>query len=388
MAGRRGHGEGSIYQRESDGMWCCVVDLGRVNGKRKRRVIYGKTRKEVAEKLKKVLREQQQRIPIVPERTTVGEFLDRWLADVVAPAVRPKTHHSYAQLVRLHLKPGLGHHQLGKLAPEHVQVFLNERHASGLSPRTVQYLRAILRRALNQALRWGAIARNVATLVDPPRATKPEMRPLDPSEARRLLDAVRGDRLEALYAVALALGLCQGEALGLRWQDVDLDAGILQVRVALQRIRGGEPRLVEPKTRQSRRVLPLPSSIAAHLRAHRTRQGEDRRAAGDAWQGERWDLVFCTGDGRPLDARHVVRYFKAHLKKAGLPDIRFHDLRHSCASLLIAQGVHPRVVMELLGHSTIALTMNTYAHVLPEAQRQAAAVIEGILAPPQSALDD
>ncbi len=177
------------------------------------------------------------------------------------------------------------------------------------------------------------------------------------------------------------MGLRQGEALGLRWQDVDLETGVLNVRVALQRVRGDKPRLVEPKTRQSRRTLPLPPTVVAQLRAHRARQLADHLRAGETWEGEAWDLVFATRTGTPLDARHVVYAFKTYLKCAGLPDIRFHDLRRSCASLLVAQGVHPRVVMEILGHSTITLTMNTYAHVLPEAQRQAANVMENLLCP-------
>lgn len=341
-------------------------------------MIYGKTRKEVAEKLKIVLRDQQRGLPIATERQTVGQFLDRWLTDVAKPKLRPKTYHSYAALVRLHLKPALGHVQLAKLEPVQVQAMMNAKLESGLSPRTVQYLRAVLRRAIGQALKWGLVARNVVTLTDPPRVTRPEMQTLTPPQARVFLDAVRSDRLEALYAVALAMGLRQGEALGLRWQDVDLDAGVLRVRVALQRVRGDEPRLAEPKTRQSRRSLPLPPAVAAQLRAHRTRQLEERLIAGPGWEGERWDLVFCTALGRPLDARHVVYSFKRYLRRAALPDIRFHDLRHSCASLLLAQNVHPRVVMELLGHSTITLTMNTYSHVLPEAQRQAAALMDGL----------
>ncbi len=378
MGNRRGHGEGSIYQRESDGKWCTSVDLGRMEGKRRRKVIYGRTRKEVAEKLKVVLREQQQGLPVIVERQTVGQFLERWLEDVARPRLRPKTYHSYAQLVRLHLAPTLGHHQLSKLAPQQVQAMMNAKLASGLSPRTVQYLRAVLRRAIGQALKWGLVSRNVVLLTDPPRVTRPEIATLTPVQARAFLDAVKGARLESLYAVALALGLRQGEALGLRWQDVDFDGGVLHVRVALQRVRGEPARLVEPKTRQSRRTLPMPAIIVAQLRAHHDRQLTECVTAGPAWQGEHWGLVFCTATGTPLDARHVVFYFKRQLRHAGLPDIRFHDLRHSCASLLLAQNVHPRVVMEILGHSTIALTMNTYSHVLPEAQRQAATLMDDL----------
>jgi integrase len=379
MGKRRGNGEGSIYRRESDGIWCTSVDLGYVNGRRKRKVIYGKTRKEVAEKLKVVLRDQQQGLPIVVERQTVAQYLARWLADVVRPSVRPRTYQSYAMHVRLYLTPALGHYQLAKLRPEHVQAMMNQmleaggKDGQGLSPRTVQYARAVLRRALNQALKWGMVPRNVATLVDPPRSRTPRFTTLTPEQGRMLLDAARGDRLEALYRVALSLGLRQGEALGLRWEDVDLQAGTLRVAVALQRV-DGKLQLVEPKTDRSRRTLFLPTALVNALKAHRTRQLQERLLAGDRWRDS--GLVFTSRIGTPLEPRNVTRAYKALLTRAGLTDIRFHDLRHSCASLLVAQGLHPRVVMETLGHSQISLTMNTYAHVLAEVQREAALTMD------------
>ena len=379
--GKAAQGAGNIRKR-ADGRWEARYSHTGPDGKSQRRSIFGKTQREVREGLTAALRAIDQGEAPITERQTVGQFLDRWLTDVAKPTVRPKTYHSYAALIRLHLAPALGHHQLAKLGPEHVQKMMNQKLAAGLSPRTVQYLRAVLRRALGQAVKWGVATRNVATLTDPPRVERPEMQVLTPDQARAFLDTVRGDRLEALYAVALALGLRQGEALGLRWQDVDLDADVLHVRVALQRIRGEKARLVEPKTRQSRRTLPLPPPIVAQLRTHRARQLEDRLLAGRRWQGEEWGLVFATTLGGPLDARHVVYYFKRQLGRAGLPDIRFHDLRHSCASLLLAQNVHPRVVMEILGHSTITLTMNTYSHVMPQAQRQAVELLQGLFAAP------
>lgn len=380
MGSRRGHGEGSIYRRESDGKWCCVVDLGRVNGKRKRKTIYGRTRKEVAEKLKAVLRDQQQGLPIAVARQTVGLFLERWLAEVARPTLRDSTYASYQSKITLYILPTLGTTQLSALTPQHVQTMMIVMRERGLSPRSVQYARAILRKALNQALRWGLVARNVAVLTDAPRVERPDIRPLDPVGAARLLAAVHGDRLEALYTVALALGLRQGEALGLRWRDVDFEVGVLHVRVALQRLPNESPRLVEPKTRQSRRSLPLPGVVAAQLRDHRARQQAERECVGTSWPEDDWDLVFTTARGGPVSAVTLTKQFKRHLAAIGLPDMRFHDLRHSCASLLVAQGIHPRIVMEILGHSTIALTMNTYSHVLPAAQRQAADAMDHLLA--------
>lgn len=239
----------------------------------------------------------------------------------------------------------------------------------------MQYTRAVLRKALNQALRWGLVTKNAATLADPPKAEPREIRPLDPDEARRFLDAARGDRLEALYSVALSLGLRMGEILGLRWEDVDLDARTLTVRKQLQRL-DGKPQLVDLKTRQSRRTLALPAGLAGALREHRKRQLEARLLAGERWRGEDWGLVFTSTIGTPLDPRNLTDRYKALLARAGLPALRFHDLRHSCASLLIAQGIPAKIVMETLGHSQISLTLNTYAHVFPEVQRQAAEAMD------------
>jgi integrase len=375
MASRRGHGEGAIYLRESDQRWVASVDLGSANGKRKRKVLYGKTRKDVAEKLKVVLREQQQGLPIHAERQTVGQYLSAWLTDVVKPSVRPKTFRSYEGIVRIHLTPALGRYQIAKLTPQHVQQLLNAKLAAGLSPRSVQYLRDVLRNALGQAMKWGLVTRNVATLAEPPRVPHHEMRFLTPDQARGLLAASRGERLEALYTVALALGLRQGESLGLRWQDVDFAAGTLHVRYALQRV-DGTLQLVEPKTNQSRRTLNMPPTVTTALQAHRERQELDRSAAGDRWVET--GLVFTTRKGTPLDARNVTGWFKKLLTSAELPDMRWHDLRHSCASLLLAQRVPPRVAMEVLGHSHISQTMR-YSHVIPELQAAAAASMERVL---------
>lgn len=373
MGKRRGHGEGAIYQRESDGLWCTSVDLGVINGKRKRKVIYGKTRKEVAEKLKALHRDQLLGVKLSAEQLSTGVFLDRWLEQVVSVRNRPRTHISYSDTVRLYIKPHLATIPLLKLTPEHVQAMLNALSAQGLAPRTVAYTRAVLRKALNQAMRWGHVHRNVATLVDVPAARRHTIAPLTLEQARALLKAVQGHRLEALYRLTLSLGLRRGEALGLRWQDVDLEGKTLRIVMALQRIKG-KLVLDAPKTRSSARQLPLPDVLVITMRAHHAAQEEERAAAGEEWQEQ--GLVFPTGTGTPTEPRNLVRHFKDALRAAELPDTtRFHDLRHSCATFLIAQGVHPRVVMEILGHSQIGITMDTYAHVLPESQRQA---VDGI----------
>ncbi len=371
---RRGHNEGSIYRRK-DGRWTGVLTIG--GGKRK--YYYGRTRGEVQAKLASAAAGLNSGLtPPASERLTVGQFLTGWLSDTVKPSVRPSTFRGYESKVRTHILPGLGKQPLVKLTPQRLEAFFNHKRMAGLSPQTVQHLRAILRAALSDAVKWGLVQRNVAALVDGPRVPHHHIQPLSPDEARRLLEVVAPHRLGALFSVALAVGLRQGEALGLRWEDVDLDAGTLTVRKTLQRIEG-EFELVEPKTVRSRRTIALPSAAVDALRRHRARQVEERLKAGSMWKND-WGLVFTTATGRPLQGTNVTRTFQQVLAKAGLRRQRFHDLRHSCASLLLAQGVHPRVVMETLGHSQIGLTMNTYSHVLPPLQREAAVRMDEVLA--------
>jgi integrase len=284
--------------------------------------------------------------------------------------------HSYAQLIRLHLKPGLGQYRLAKLSPAHVQKFMNDKLAAGLSPRSVQYLRAVLRRALGLALKWRMVQVNAATLVDAPKTNRPEVNPFSPEEARAFLGAIKGDRLEALFTCALALGLRQGEALGLLWDDIDLQARTITVRGNLQRI-GHKLQLVEPKTRRSRRTLTLPQTTAAALRTHYRRQLEEKVKAGARWHDT--GFVFTSVIGTPLEPRNVVRRFHAVLKEAGLRHQRFHDLRHCAATLLLAQGVELRTIMEILGHSQISITADLYTHVIPAVKREAADLMDGIL---------
>lgn len=223
----------------------------------------------------------------------------------------------------------------------------------------------------------GLVVRNVATLVDAPRIRRPDIAAMTPEQARSLLAAVHGDRLEALYTVALAVGLRLGEALGVQWSAIDLENGTLTVRTALQRVNGAL-QLVEPKSASSRRTVVLPQVAVEALQAHRTRQLEERLLAGG--RREECGLVFTTTEGKPLDARNVFRSFQRLLARAGLPHLRLHDLRHGCATLLIAQGVHPRTIMEILGHSQISLTMNTYGHVTHALQRDAAARVDAVFA--------
>jgi integrase len=374
---RRGPGEGTIRERK-DGRWEARVLLTSPDGRRTRRSLLGHTRSDVRNRLQLALRAEAAGLPQPSERVTVGAFLDQWLNNSARPKVRPRTYSSYAGIVRVHLQPGLGRHTLARLNPQQVQAFLNAKAQEHLSPRTVAYIRAVLRRALGQAERWGMVSRNVARLAEPPRVPRREVRPLSPDQARRLLDTIRGDRFEALYLVALGVGLRQGEILGLAWSDLDFEGATVTVRHALQRV-DGRLEFVEPKSVTSRRVVALPSFVLDALRIHRTRQLEDRLLAGSRWHDDARGLVFTTTVGTPMDGIAVTRRYQAVLAAAGLPRQRFHDLRHACASLLLAQGVAPRVVMETLGHSQISLTLNTYSHVIPALGRAAAEQMDALL---------
>lgn len=377
MGKRRGSGEGAIYQRESDGKWCATVEVGFVDGKRRRKTIYGKTRKEVTEKLRKLQREQDAGVNIAPDQQTVQEFLERWLEQVVRVRNRLGTYEEYARTVRLYLNPAIGSRQLAKLTPEQVQAMLNRLIARELAPRTVRNVRAVIRRALNQALKWGYVPRNVATLVEVPRAEKFAVKPLTPEQAREFLKAVEGHRLEALYRVALSLGLRRGEILGLRWEDIDFDRETLTVTGAMQR-RGGRLQRVLPKTESSVRKLYVPAVLLEVLLRHKERQGAERALGEDEWQEH--GLVFPSTVGTPMEPGNLHRHFKSILKQVGLPaTTRFHDLRHSCATLLLAQGIPLIVVRDMLGHSQISTTADIYGHVLPESQRHAVDTLDRLL---------
>ena len=373
---KRGQHEGNIYQR-ADGLWAARLRVGYRNGKRARLCAYGKTRKEVSDKLRALINAHEQGTLEAPARLTVGQFLSTWLEDSARPKLRPRTFATYAGMLRLHIIPGLGRVPLRRLSPQHVQAWLNERSKSGLSPRTCQHARAILRVALAQAMKWGYVSRNVAALVDSPRVVHAEIKPLTPDQARALLAVAAEHRLGALITVAVALGLRQGEILGLRWDDVDLEAGALSVRHALFTPKGGGWQLVPPKSERSKRTVNMPELVSVGLRAHRLRQREARLLAGSRWQEH--GFVFTTKHGTPLDAWAAIRAFKGLLKAAGLPNVRFHDLRHTSATLLLAQGVDPRTIMETLGHSQISLTLNTYSHVLPSLKKDAAERMNSLL---------
>ncbi len=368
---KRANGEGSIYKR-ADGRWAASVSVE--HGKRK--AFYGKTRQDVALKLAVAIKARQDGLPLVAERQTVANYLQHWL-ETAKPTVRPRTFVRYEEYVRLHAIPELGRLSLARLSPQHLQRLYASRLDAGLSQTTVAHLHAVLHRALEQAARWGLVPRNVAKLVTPPRSSRQEMATLSPEQARAFLVAAQGDRLEALYVLALNTGMRQGEMLALRWRDVDLEGGSLQVRATLQRTSEGFT-FSEPKTAHSRRQVALTAPAVEALRRHRTRQSVERLSMGAAWEDN--DLVFANEVGRPIEGTNLIRrWFYPMLERADLPRIRFHDLRHTAATLLLGQGVHPKIVSEMLGHSQIAITLDLYSHVTPTMQRQAVEALEAVL---------
>ena len=376
---RRGNNEGSIYKR-TDGRWAATVDLGWESGKRKRKSIYAATRREVADKLRVALTHRQHDEPLVAERTTVLQLSERYLATGTTN-LRPSTLESYRRVVALYIVPTLGHVRLAKLSPQTIQQqLITHMTASGLSPRSVQYAVAILRRMLNVGERWGILPRgsNPAKFVEMPTVRAPKIEPFNVQESREFITAVGSHRLGALFITAIATGLRQGELLGLRWDDIDLGSEQLTVRNTLVWSRADRHwSLSAPKTERSRRTLWLPPVVLSSLRQQQQQQIEERLKAGAAWQQN--NLVFATPLGGPLDGANVTHALHKLLAAAGLRRIRFHDLRHAAASLLLAHGLQMREIMEFLGHSQIALTANLYTHLLPAMKQDAARQMEAAL---------
>ncbi len=370
---KHANGEGG-YRQRPNGLWECRITLP--DGKRKS--IYGRSFEECRDNRKQAEREIDQGRDLSARRQSVATFLTDWLETTAKPTVRPKTLHSYGQLIRLHITPRIGRVELAKLTPQHVQKMMADMTARGLSPRTVQYARAVLRRALGYALKWGLVARNVATLVDPPRSVRKPVKPLSADQARTFLDYVKAqdDRLWPFFTTAVMTGLRQAELLGLQWGDVDLTAGTLRVSHTLQRV-SGEWTFVEPKTKRSARTLSLPAAVVAALREQKDRQAFERRAAGENWRD--LGLVFTTPKGTPLEPSNLNGRLHRLLDGAGLPRQGMHGLRHCCASILAAQGVPLRTIMEQLGHSQISLTSDLYVHLAPAMLRDAADALDTAL---------
>jgi len=368
VAGKKANGEGAIAQLEN-GRWRVRV---MIDGKR--HSANTATRKEAQAKYREFHGNADKGLLPASEKLTLSQHIERWLSDVVQPSVRSRTHKGYSDVARRLILPTLGKMKLTQIQPNHVQQLYGQLTASGLAPQSVRNVHAVLRRALGQAVDWNLVPRNVAALAKPPRVARREVEVLSPDEVRTLIAAVRGDRWEALIATALATGMRQGELLGLKWADVDLTRRVLHVQRQLQR----DGTFEEPKTTKGRRTIDLPASCVAILKEHRRQQTEERLLVGPEWQHD--DLIFCTHQGKPLSQRNVLRAYKLVLSRASLPDVSFHALRHTAATLLLLQGVHPKVVQERLGHSNISMTLDIYSHLIPSMGRAAADQLDALLA--------
>ncbi len=364
---KRANREGSVRKRRL-GLWeARYTDL-----QGKRRSLYAKTQSEASAKLRKALVERDGGVAFDAENITFGQFLQRWLADSVKGSVRERTFDNYSYLARYHLAPALGEVQLRHLTAAHLQSLYRQKLDEGLGSGTVRAIHAVAHRALKQALRWRLIPANPAEGVDPPRYRPPEMRPLSREEVTRLFAAAEHERMGSLAAVAVLTGLRAGELLGLRWEDVDLDAGQIKVSRQLIRTTTGV-KFGLPKRGSSRRSVELPGRAVSALKRRRAEQAEERLKAGRYWRET--NLVFTDEHGEPIYPSNLPRrYLRPLLAKAGIdPEgVRFHDLRHTFATLMFLSGEHPKVVQEAMGHATISQTLDTYSHVIPSMQRDAA----------------
>lgn len=372
---------GSI-KKKRDGVFLVSVFLGcDANGKRQYhyKQIKG-TKGDAQTYLNDILHSKDTGTFVKPLPLTLNEYLTKWLVTAARPRVTERTHEGYTYLLNRYIKPEFGLRKLSDVRPLHIQKLYADMLARGLSARTVRFLHAVLSSALKQAVRWSMLARNPAELVELPRQVRKEMRALSPAEASEFLKAASADRWGVLFAFALATGMRPEEYLGLQWKDVDLKTGIVIVRRALiWRSVGGGWYFGEPKTTRSRRSIPLPASTLRALLVHRRQQAEERLKAGAAYQQN--DLVFATPEGGPLAPRNLKRrHFRPILERAKLPqDLRLYDLRHTCATLLLASNEHPKVVSERLGHASITLTLDVYSHVLPTMQEAASQKLESLL---------
>jgi integrase len=367
--------------RRGENNWLVRVPNGRgLNGTRKyiNRTIRG-TKKDAQRELTRLLRDRDTGVIAELTRQTLGEFLREWLDTIAKARVREVTHRSYsAWLERTALKSDLAACRLSSITAANIQSFLNSLTKKGYSPRSVAYVRAILRTALEQAVRWNTLLRNPAGrgMLTLPRQQRREMRALGPDQAQAFIREAESDPWFALWSLLITTGLRPGEACGLQWAD--LEGNRLTVRRGLVWRYRGAWSLEEPKTSKARRTVILPDMTIRALREHRRRQAEQRLAAGPHYLAQ--DFIFADASGGPMDIRALVRpHFDPILRRAGLQRIRLYDLRHSAATLLLSAGVHVKVASEMLGHSTATLTLDVYSHVLEGMQAEAAATMDRLL---------
>jgi len=362
---------GQIVKR-GENTWLVRVFAGR-DSKQKRRYVSKTirgTKKDAQKYLNQKLREKDLGIPLEQSKEFLDDFLDRWLSDVVKGRVRPNTYSSYEWVLSAYVRPELGSRKLPDIKAPDIQRLYRQMRDKGLSARTIRYAHTVLSSALGQAVKWHLLAVNPCRHVELPKKQKPEVGYFTAEQARAFLAAAEGDRLYALFLVAIECGLRPEEYLALRWKDVDLERNSLQVRRVINFLKGGGFVFDDPKTKTSRRSMHISDQLADALAAKRREQLEERMKAGPVYQDH--DLVFATPLGMPLSLPNVRnRHFIPIRDAAGLPKIRLYDLRHTTATMMLAEGIHPKVVSERLGHDGVVITLDTYSHVLPNLQKNA-----------------
>jgi integrase len=377
MTGRRGNHEGSIYRRASDQRWVGQLLLGHdALGRPIRKFVTAKTRSEVAQKLKQLRREFDDGLLVADTSLQVGELFERWFEDVLRHQVALSTLSNYRTVTMHHIVPALGKKKIADLTVSDIDRLLSSKIDAGLSISTVRRMRAVFSQCLDQGIRWGVVSRNVASLSRSPRETRKEGRTLSPEQAKHFLDFLKGHHNEALYAVMLSTGLRRGEALGLMWKDFDRETGVLQIRRQLKR-EGGVLVTSDTKTAKSRRAVNLPTPRLKVLLLHERRQLDEKEILGTAWIET--GFIFTSTVGTPIDPRNFYREFTAICRNAGLGDWHPHELRHSAASLMLAQGVKLQVVSQVLGHASIRMTADVYGHILDPDRKEAAEAMGSLL---------
>ncbi|MFO8143201.1 MAG: tyrosine-type recombinase/integrase [Dehalococcoidales bacterium] len=364
-----------------------VVNMGtdHVTGKRKQQwfTIKG-TKKDAESKLNEVLHQLDSGTFIAPSKTTVAEFLNKWLRDYAKPNLAPRTAEGYESIIRRHLIPALGTIPLTQLKPEHLQRYYSEKLSEGrfdgkgaLMRTTVSHHHTCIHRALENALKWGLIRRNPADSVTPPRPQRSEMHTMDEDDLYKFLEAAKETPYHVIFYVALFTGMRRSEILALRWSDVDLLLCQLHITRSLHYLRGGEIIFRAPKTVKGRRMVALSPSLALLLQEHKDKQSAQRAMLGLSLADD--DLVFADPEGKPLLPDTISNAWRKLIKRVGLKGIRLHDARHTHASLMLKQGVHPKIVQERLGHATISTTLDLYSHVSPGLQQAAAESFDKLL---------
>jgi integrase len=321
---------------------------------------------------------------VEPMKATLAAYLvDEWLPAIRA-SVRPTTHDHYARMVRAYVVPSLGHVRLQTLSPAQLNAFYADlllgggrtRPGAPLAPKTVRHAHTMLHKALNDAVKWGRVSKNAADLAEPPRPATPEMKVWDTEQLRTFLESVQDDRLFAAWLLLVTTGMRRGEVLGLRWNDVNLDVARVSV-VRTLTVVGHDVLVSEPKTAKGRRSVALDPATTAALRDHRREQRKERLAFGEGWNDEK--LVFTLEDGTRIHPTRLSAWFSQHARRVGLPAIRLHDLRHSYATAALSAGIPAKVVSERLGHANVSITLDTYSHVLPSLQEDAAAAVAALI---------